>query len=144
MLSDSERSLLLEELARRPRGLADSFTHSFSLTTPACGDTVTVRLTLDPASSEMQEISWDGHGCTVSMAASAAMCALPLTDVPSFGMLHGAYTDSVGGGAVLEGDVLGDLEAFAGIGRFPLRAQCATLPWRALASAIDVGAVPQV
>ena len=143
MLSDSERSLLLEELARRPRGLADSFTHSFSLTTPACGDTVTVRLTLDPR-GQMKELSWDGHGCTVSMAASAAMCALPLTDVPSFGMLHGAYTDSVGGGAVLEGDVLGDLEAFAGIGRFPLRAQCATLPWRALASAIDVGAVPQV
>ena len=144
MLSDSERSLLLEELARRPRGLADSFTHEATLTTPACGDTVTVRLTLDPASSEMQEVSWDGHGCTVSMTATAALCVLPLTDTPSFRKLHAAYTDSVDGGAVLEDDLLADLEPFAGIGRFPLRAQCATLAWRTLASAIDVGAVPQV
>jgi NifU-like protein involved in Fe-S cluster formation len=30
----------------------------------------------------------------------------------------------------------GDLEAFAGIGRFPLRARCATLAWRAAQTAL--------
>jgi len=139
MLSDSERSLLLEELARAPHGLAESFTHEATLTTPACGDTVTVRVTLGPDSSEMQELTWDGHGCTVSMAAAAAMCALPLTDTPAFRALLVAYTASVNGGAPLQGD----LEPFAGIGRFPLRAQCATLAWRALELAlVDVEPAP--
>lgn len=136
-LSDGERSLLLEELARRPRGLAETFTHEATLTTPACGDTVTVRVTLGPA-SEMQEVTWDGHGCTVSMAASAALCNLPLTATPAFRAEFEQYVASVGGDGVLGGD----LEAFAGIGRFPLRAQCATLAWRALARAIDVEPAP--
>ena len=65
--------------------------------------------------------------------------ALPLTDTPAFRALLVAYTASVNGGAPLQGD----LEPFAGIGRFPLRAQCATLAWRALELAlVDVEPAP--
>jgi nitrogen fixation protein NifU and related proteins len=132
MLSDSERSMLLEQLARSPRALAESFTHEASMRTPSCGDEATVRATV--RGSEIQEISATGHGCTVSMAAIAALRELAPLSVPEFSDLLGRYTAAVSG----DGELDGDLEAFAGIGRFALRAQCATLAWRALSSAIDV------
>lgn len=130
MLTDAERSMLLEQLAREPRALAETYTHEATLRTPACGDEITVRVTVD--AGQMQEISWRGHGCTVSMAAAAAMAALAPVEVPAFGTLLARYTAAVNG----QGELEGDLEPFAGIGRFPLRAQCATLGWRALADAL--------
>lgn len=133
LLSDAERSMLLEQLAREPGELAETFTHEATLTSPACGDEVTVRLTV--VAGQIQEISWRGHGCTVSMAATAAMAALAPLSVPAFGTLQARYTAAVNG----QGELEGDLEPFAGIGRFPLRAQCATLGWRALAAALAQG-----
>jgi nitrogen fixation protein NifU and related proteins len=140
MLTDAERSMLLEQLAREPRKLAETFTHGASLRTPSCGDEVTVRATL--RGSEIQEFSGSGHGCMVSMAALAALCELSPRSVPEFSDLHARYTAAVNG----DGELDGDLEPFAGIGRFPLRGQCATLAWRALAAAlaVDVAPVPEV
>ena len=138
-LSDSERALLLEELARRPHALSDVFTHEAHLASPTCGDEVTVRVTLDPM-SEMQEFSWDGHGCTVSMAAAAALSALMPMSAPAFPTRFAEYEASVNGGEAMQGD----LEAFADIGRFPLRGSCATLAWRAALAAIDVETIPEV
>ena len=132
MLTDNERSMLLEQLARTPHQLAESFTHESSLRTPSCGDEVTLRATV--VGDQMKEISATGRGCAVSMAAMSALVALAPLSVPSFDELHARYTAAVNG----DGELDGDLEAFAGIGRFPLRGQCATLAWRALASAIDV------
>lgn len=133
MLSDSERSMLLEQLAREPHSLAETFTHEATLRSPACGDEVTVRATV--LGAEMKEISWSGHGCAVSMAAITALSHLAPLSVPSFSELQARYTAAVNG----EGELDGDLEPFAGIGRFPLRAQCATLGWRALAEALAQG-----
>ena len=132
MLSDSERSMLLEQLAKAPQALAETYTHEGHARTPSCGDEVTVRVTVD--GDQMTEISAAGHGCTVSMAAMAALVALAPLAVPSFGELHARYTAAVHG----DGELDGDLEPFANIGRFPLRGQCATLAWRALESAIHV------
>ena len=131
MLSDSERSMLLEQLARTPHQLAESFTHEGFARSPACGDEITVRATV--VGDQMKEITWQGHGCTVSMAAMAALASLAPLSVPSFGELRGRYVAAVDG----QGELEGDLEPFVGIGRFPLRAQCATLGWRALAEALD-------
>ena len=138
MLSDSERSMLLEQLSRSGSTLAETYTHEGRARTPSCGDEVTVRVTLQ--GSEIQEISGSGHGCTVSMAALAALCGLGPISLPEFSELHTRYTAAVNG----DGELDGDLEAFANIGRFPLRGQCATLAWQALQSAILVEAVPEV
>ena len=131
MLSDQERSILLEELAKRPQRPLEVFTHEATARTLSCGDEVTVRLRV--VGSEIQEIGWSGHGCTVSMAATAALSGLAPMSVPEFPKLQERYTASVNGGAALDDD----LEPFAGIGRFPLRAQCSTLAWRALAAALE-------
>ena len=56
---------------------------------------------------------------------------LPLLNLVS--MLVDDYLASVAPGAPV---VPGELEPFAGIGRFPLRARCATLAWRAARTAL--------
>jgi nitrogen fixation NifU-like protein len=136
MLSDSERSMLLEQLARTPHSQLETFTHEGFARTPSCGDEITVRVTVEGL--EIQELGWVGHGCTVSMAAAAALSGRAPIAIPEFPRLLAAYTASVNGGRGPDGEDGdgGDLEAFAGIGRFPLRAQCATLAWRALENAL--------
>lgn len=122
--------MLLEELARAPQSLSSNFTHEGSLRSLACGDELTVRAVVQ--GSVIQQISGSGHGCTVSMAALAALRGMAPLTLAEFSRLQEHYTAAVNGAGALDGD----LEAFAGIGRFPLRAQCATLAWRALAGAL--------
>jgi len=124
-MDDHLRQLLIEELhrARHGYGLADDFTGEGSEVSPSCGDAVTVRV--GPGG-----FSWQGDGCAVSMAAASALGA---TSVADFRMLVDDYLASVAPGAPA---VPGDLEPFAGIGRFPLRARCATLAWRAARTAL--------
>jgi nitrogen fixation NifU-like protein len=124
-VDDHLRQLVIEDLhrARHGYGLAEDFTGEGSEISPACGDTVTVRV--GPGG-----FSWQGNGCTVSMAAASALGA---TSVGDFERLSDAYLASVAPDGV---PVEGDLEAFAGIGRFPLRARCATLAWRAARTAL--------
>ena len=112
------RQLLIEELhrARHGYGLAVEFAGEGSEFSPSCGDAVTVRV-------GPHGFSWEGNGCAVSMAAASALGATSVDD----------YLASVAPGAPV---VPGELEPFAGIGRFPLRARCATLAWRAARTAL--------
>ena len=63
----------------------------------------------------------------------AAASALGATTPDDFARVVDDYLASV----LPDGEpVDGDLEAFAGIGKFPLRARCATLAWRAAKTAV--------
>ena len=117
--------MLLRELerARHGFGLAGDYSGESTQVSASCGDTVTVRV-------GGGRFSWDGHGCAVSMAAASAIGAL---SVEEFIRLEPGYLAAVDG----DGELTGDLEPFAGIGRFPLRGRCATLAWRAARAALD-------
>jgi nitrogen fixation NifU-like protein len=146
-LSDSERSAVLEELARSRfgAGLADApaglEAHRRS---PSCGDEFTVRVVvagLEP-DAVITSLHWDGHGCVVSTAAAATLARLASGVAPRafpslaeryFATLSADYPDA----DRTPDPELGDSEAFAGIGRFPLRAGCASLAWRAALDALD-------
>lgn len=119
------RQLIIEDLhrARHGYGLAAQYDGEASEISPACGDTITVRVSADG-------FTWQGNGCTVSMAAASA---LGETSRVSFAEIIDGYLASVAPDGT---PVDGDLEAFAGIGRFPLRARCATLAWRAAQAAM--------
>lgn len=124
-MDDRLRQLVIEDLhrARHGYGLADEFLAEASEISPSCGDSVTVRVSEGG-------FSWQGNGCAVSMAAASA---LGDTSRQRFDEVIGAYLASVlPGGEPVDGD----LEAFAGIGRFALRARCATLAWRAAQQAL--------
>jgi nitrogen fixation NifU-like protein len=130
-MDDHLRQLLIEDLHRARHGyvLAPDFTGEGSEFSPSCGDAVTVRVGPDG-------FSWEGNGCAVSMAAASA---LGVTTVDEFRMLAHRYLASVAPGGA---PVAGELEPFAGIGRFPLRARCATLAWRAALTAVGMSGPP--
>lgn len=128
---DRMRQRIIEDLhrARHGYGLAEQFVGEASAISPACGDAVTVRVGGDG-------FSWQGNGCTVSMAAASA---LGQTSREQFVEVIDDYLASIAPGGQ---PVDGDLGAFAGIGRFPLRARCATLAWRAAQAALTNSAHP--
>lgn len=134
-LPDTERAAIIEELARSRFGAGLSGAgRSARRRSPVCGDEVTVEVTVTDAA--IQALRWDGHGCVVSTAASALLAELAVgVAAADFPALAARYLESVevDGQPVPE---LGDAEVFAGIGRFPLRAGCASLAWRAALDAL--------
>jgi nitrogen fixation NifU-like protein len=139
VLADADRAVLIEELAaaRVGAGLGDTPGLEAHRRSPACGDDVRVRLVL--SGSEITELRWEGHGCVVSTAAASALAGVaPGLAVADFEALTARYLATLEAGAPPDPG-LGDLEAFAGIGRYPLRAGCASLAWRAALDAVQTG-----
>lgn len=142
MLAEPDRATLIEELAkaRVGAGLGDAPGPEAHRRSPACGDDVTVRVVHD--GDAIAALRWDGHGCVVSTAAASALSsAAPGLLVADFRALAERYLasldpDAPDAPADPADPDLGDLEAFVGIGRYPLRAGCASLAWRAALDAL--------
>ena len=136
-LSDSERGELIEQLARTRVGFGRIDGVEGHRRSPSCGDEVTVRVAL--RGDAIEGLGWEGHGCVVSTAAASALASLaPGLSVPEFRELAERYLASLTPDGLPLADELdiGDLDVFAGIGRFPLRAGCASLSWRATLDAL--------
>ncbi|WP_309714078.1 iron-sulfur cluster assembly scaffold protein [Pseudolysinimonas sp.] len=136
MLAEADRATLIEELAtaRVGAGLGDLRGLEAHRRSPACGDDVRVRVVLQ--GDLIADLRWEGHGCVVSTAAASALAATASSlAVAEFRALTARYLATLDSGAAADPD-LGDLEAFAGIGRYPLRAGCASLSWRAALDAL--------
>ena len=104
----------------------------------SCGDEITLNLHTNGTSVE--DISWDGVGCSISQASTSVVSDLvrgksiaeALAIIDSFQ----AMIQSKGNDAGNE-DVLGDGVAFAGVAKFPARVKCALLGWMAVKDAIS-------
>lgn len=102
---------------------------------PSCGDELTLNLSLKDGRAE---ISWDGMGCSISMASASMMAGLlngktleeatPILD--SFVALMQSKGTNKGDETVLE-----DAVAFAGVSKYPARIKCALLGWMAFKDA---------
>ena len=122
---------------KRPenKGLSASFDTQVHHINPSCGDEITVNLSLR---DQVIDISWDGVGCSISMASASMMSGLlngktleeasPILD--AFLSLMQSKGSQMGDEAVLE-----DAVAFAGVSKYPLRIKCALLGWMAFKDA---------
>lgn len=140
-LDESERAALIEQLAKARHGFGfegvDAVAPSAHRRSPTCGDEFTVRVVM--TDDAIAAVHWEGHGCVVSTAAAGALAALaPGLSRSSFLALAARYLEAVLADGAPDAE-FGDAEVFAGIGRYPLRAGCASLAWRAAVQA--VGAV---
>jgi nitrogen fixation NifU-like protein len=136
VLAETDRATLIEELARARvgAGLGDLPGLDVHRRSPACGDDVRVRIVLH--GDVIDGLRWEGQGCVVSRAAASALATTaPGLSVAAFHALAERYLATLGADAPAD-PALGDLEAFAGIGRYPLRAGCASLAWRAALDAL--------
>jgi len=137
VLAEADRAELIEQFAaaRVGRGLGETPGAEAHRRSPACGDDVTVRLVLE--GDNIAELRWEGHGCVVSTAAASALAATASgLDLDAFRALADRYLATLDADTIPDAG-LGELEAFAGIGRYPLRAGCASLAWRAALEALE-------
>lgn len=136
---------LIIEHAKDPhgKGLADSYDAESFQVNPTCGDEVRLRVHLrsDGAVPVIDQVSWDGQGCSISQASISVMTELveghPVADADELGEYFRALMHARGEGLdeTVE-DRLGDATAFTGVGRYPARIKCALLGWMALRDAL--------
>ena len=108
---------------------------------PLCGDRVTIYLTLN--GDRITDISFQGRGCAISVAAASLMTEIlrgkTLDDARAlFAQFHARVT---GGEAApgLPEPLVEDaerLEPLTGVKAYPARVKCATLSWHALEAAL--------
>ena len=103
---------------------------------PSCGDEVTLNLTM--RDGYVKQITWDGVGCSISMASTSVMSDLlsgkqyqqAMKVLEAFVELMQSKGQSKGDEELLEDGV-----AFAGVSKFPARIKCALLGWMAFKDA---------
>jgi nitrogen fixation NifU-like protein len=118
------------------RGLREPYQAEAHHVNSTCGDEVTVRVRL--AGGIVEDLSYDGMGCSISQAAASVLYDL-VCGQPASEALHRQEKFQelmVGRGEVEpDEDVLEDAVAFAGVARYPARVKCALLSWMAFKDA---------
>ena len=104
---------------------------------PLCGDRLTLYLKM--TDDKIDDISFDGSGCAISVASASLMTEILKGKSSAeaekiFDDFHHLVTET---GSELDLDKLGKLGALAGVRDYPTRVKCATLCWHTLHSALE-------
>ncbi len=120
----------------RNKGSIEDGALTIDMNNPTCGDRI--HLTLQIEDGKVKDAKYDGEGCSISMSSASMMTqaikgksvneALKLSEIFSDMMLGKDYDDSID---------LGDIEALAGVSKFPARIKCATLAWKAMEKGVS-------
>lgn len=106
---------------------------------PLCGDQITVFCELEPningAEPPHIRVGFDGAGCSISQASASMMCesvsAKNVLEVRR--ILARAEAIYTGRAPAKDPDDLDDdIDALAGVSKFPVRVKCAALAWKSL------------
>ncbi|HWA66578.1 MAG TPA: SUF system NifU family Fe-S cluster assembly protein [Mycobacteriales bacterium] len=131
---DSLYQEIILEHYRTPhhKGLREPFEAEVHHLNPTCGDEITLRVHL--ADGVVGDVSYDGHGCSISQASASVMSDLVIgKSVDDALAVHEEFLRLMQskGELVPDEDVLEDAVAFAGVSRYPARIKCALLSWMA-------------
>ena len=109
---------------------------------PLCGDKVHVYLKLDE-DKKVQDISFEGQGCAISMASASIMTDLvkgkeehEVKEIVKDFLEMIKEKDTLNN-KILEENEKTKLMCLSGVKKYPMRVKCATLSWHTLTSAID-------
>lgn len=138
-LRDLYQDVILDHRKRprnfRPMEGADFQAEGYN---PLCGDEVTIFLKM--ANGTIEEVSFQGDGCAISMASASLMTEVLKGKTSQeadrlFNRFHELLTvESEAEGAT---PAVGKLEVLAGVKAFPMRVKCATLAWHTLCAALE-------
>ena len=109
---------------------------------PLCGDKVHVYLKLN-VSKKIEDISFEGQGCAISMASASIMTDL-IKGKEEFEVkeIVNDFLDMIKEKDELNNNILHDddktkLMCLSGVKQYPMRVKCATLSWHTLISAME-------
>ena len=135
-LDDLYREILLDHYrSPRNRGRLDTPTASADGANPLCGDQITLDIALDD-DGNVVDVAFEGTGCSISQASSSMMTGY-VKGRPAGEALAGveAFQRMMVDGEPLD-EQFGDIEALAGVRKFPVRVKCASLAWKTLEQAL--------
>ncbi|MCF3139296.1 MULTISPECIES: Fe-S cluster assembly sulfur transfer protein SufU [Micrococcaceae] len=118
-----------------PAGATTGQSHQLN---PVCGDEVTLRLAVSDGT--VQQISWDGAGCSISMASASVLS--DMGEGMSVEELHSVIENfrevlRSRGKVHADPEILGDAAAFEGVARYAARVKCAMISWVAAEDALN-------
>jgi nitrogen fixation protein NifU and related proteins len=136
-LDELYRELILDHY-RHPhnKGKLEGAAHAEGYN-PLCGDEI--ELDVAVGDGVIEDIAFSGRGCSISQASGSMM-----TDAVKGQRTEDAARIAAEFRSMMTEDAepdpeLGDLEAFQGVAKFPVRVKCATLAWRVLEDALKGG-----
>jgi nitrogen fixation protein NifU and related proteins len=121
------------------RGLREPFGAQVYHVNPTCGDEVTLRVALSEDGQRVEDISYEGQGCSISQAATSVLTDQVIGQSVDKALdTVAAFTEMVSSRGAVQGDeeVIGDGIAFAGVAKYPARVKCALLGWMAFKDAL--------
>jgi nitrogen fixation protein NifU and related proteins len=139
-LDDLYRELILDHY-RHPRnkGNLDNANRHVEGYNPLCGDEVELDLIVD-SDGVIEAVAFKGRGCSISQASSSMMTDAVKGQTKGEAMaLLDAFKKMMMEPETEPAEELGDLEAFQGVAKFPVRVKCATLAWNVLQEGLERG-----
>ncbi|WP_099022230.1 Fe-S cluster assembly sulfur transfer protein SufU [Mycolicibacterium palauense] len=121
------------------RGLREPFGAEVHHVNPTCGDEITLRVALSQDGETVDDVSYDGQGCSISQAATSVLADQVIgATVGDALKMVAAFTEMVSSRGTVDGDeeLIGDGIAFAGVAKYPARVKCALLGWMAFKDAV--------
>lgn len=122
--------------AKHHSGLREPYSAEVHHVNPSCGDEITLRVRLD--GDQVVDVSYDGHGCSISQASTSVMTDLVIGQpLDAAYALHKEFKEMMDSRGNFEPDEdrFEDAIAFVGVARFPARIKCALLGWEAFRDA---------
>ncbi|PNI07786.1 SUF system NifU family Fe-S cluster assembly protein [Arthrobacter sp. AFG7.2] len=121
-----------------PEGATTGQSHQLN---PVCGDEVTLRVAV--ADGKVTQVSWDGAGCSISMASASVLSEMAEgMTVPELHQVIDSFRDVLRsrGKIAADPELLGDAAAFEGVARYAARVKCAMISWVAAEDALNQAA----
>ena len=142
-LKELYQEIILDH-GKNPRNLGsiDKFNRDAKGHNPLCGDKVHVYLKLDEK-KKIEDISFEGSGCAISMASASIMTDLFKGKEESEAKeIINDFLEMIKEKPELNSQKLQDdektkLMCLSGVKQYPMRVKCATLSWHTLTSAIN-------
>lgn len=110
---------------------------------PICGDEITLRVRLSDDGTTVDEVTWEGAGCSISQASASMLAALVEEEerMPraEASVLVDGFREALRsrGEIALDEEVFGDAAALSGVSKFTARVKCAMLAWVAFEDAVS-------
>ena len=126
------RSVIMDHYKNpRNKGVIEESSITIDMNNPTCGDVIHLTLQIDDGI--VQNAKFEGDGCSISMASASMMTQIVKgKKVDEALKAASIFSDMMLGKDVDDSIDLGDIEALAGVSKFPARIKCATLAWKAM------------
>ena len=142
-LKELYQEIILEH-GKNPRNLGktENYNKDAKGNNPLCGDNVHIYLKLNE-NKKVEDISFEGHGCAISMASASIMTDLVKgKEEAEVKEIVNDFLDMIKEKEELQNKILNEdektkLMCLSGVKQYPMRVKCATLSWHTLTSAID-------